>query len=467
LDYKIHDVKKEKNSVTLDVEVTNKYLNKAAGKAYKKISQQAKIPGFRKGKVPYQVIDVNFGKQYVLNEAASIAISELYAQILDNAKINPIDYPKVNFKQIEESKPLKVELNIPVEPKVEAPDYKGIEVSAAPVEVKDQEVERHIEHMRERFSSLEPVEEDRSAQKGDYVTIDFQGRVDGKELEDSKADDFVLEIGSKTLTPQFEDSIAGMKKGEQKKVQFTLPQQIERADLAGKEAEFDVKLKEIKKKIVPEIDKEFLKNAGDYENKEEFVKEIRENIAQKKEESRKEEIVGKIIAKLIEKADISAPTAMVKNRARQLKEEFEKNLKAQNISKQNYLKAAQVNESVLDEQFNKRAEVEVKQYLLFKALEEKEKQKIEPKTDDLNKEAQQILERYQKEEEKKKVKEFLDSPHGKENLASSLRRKNMVDLLVKNAKVVEKEEKPEGKKIITPEGKKADADKKLWTPNQK
>jgi len=323
--------------------------------------------------------------------------------------------------------------------------------------------------MRDKFSSLEPVEEDRAAEKGDYVTIDFQGQVDGKELEDGRANDYVLEIGSKTLTPEFEDSIAGMKKGEEKKVTFTLPQQIERADLAGKEAEFTVKLKEIKKKVVPEVDKEFLKNAGDYESKDEFEKEIRKELARRKEEVRREEIVGKIVSQLIEKAGITVPQAMVGNRVNQLKKEFDNNLKAQNISRQNYLKAARITESGLDLQFRKRAEIEIQQYLLFKALEKAEKKNVEPKEEDIKKEAEKIVARYQKEEEKKKVEEYLNSPRGKENLASSIRRKNMIDLLIKNAKVVEEKEgiAKEDKKILTPENKTASSEKKLWTPNQK
>jgi len=141
LDYKIINVKKEKDKVKLDLEIGSKHFSKSVGKAYKNISQKANIPGFRKGKIPYQVIDVNFGKRYVLNEAAGISISELYPQIVDNANLSPIDYPQVKFNQIEENKPLGVELTIPVEPEIEAPNYKGIKVSAMQAGVTDQEVE--------------------------------------------------------------------------------------------------------------------------------------------------------------------------------------------------------------------------------------------------------------------------------------------------------------------------------------
>ncbi|MDZ7837401.1 MAG: trigger factor [Actinomycetota bacterium] len=466
MDYKILDVTKEKDKVKLDLEIQNKYFNKAVGKAYKKISQKANIPGFRKGKVPYQVIDTNFGKQYVFNEAASIALSELYPQVIDNADINPIDYPQVKFKEITEGKPLGVELTVPVEPEIKAPDYTKVEVGAKPAEVSQEEIDNYIDRVRDKYSSLEPVNEDKKAQEGDFVTIDFEGKVDGKVLEDGKSEDFVLEIGSKTLTPEFEKAIVGMKKGEEKTIDFTLPQNIKRDDLAGKKAEFKVKLKEIKKKVIPEIDKDFLKDVGDYESREEFEKEVKEDLSQQKEQGRREEILGKIIDQLIEKADIKAPAAMVQNRTEQMKKEFDNSLKTQNINKKNYLQATGMDESVLEQQFKQRAEIEIKQYLLFKALEKAEKDKIEPAEEDINKEAEQIISNYKKEEEKKKIESYLQTPEGKENLASSVRRKNLIDKLINSAKVVDREEEPE-KKVITPESQEGKQEKKLWTPNQK
>ncbi|MCG9478645.1 MAG: trigger factor [Actinomycetia bacterium] len=466
MDYKILDVTKEKDKVKLDLEIQNKYFNKAVGKAYKKISQKANIPGFRKGKVPYQVIDTNFGKQYVFNEAASIALSELYPQVIDNADINPIDYPQVKFKEITEGKPLGVELTVPVEPEIKAPDYTKVEVGAKPAEVSQEEIDNYIDRVRDKYSSLEPVDEDKEAQEGDFVTIDFEGKVDGKALEDGKSEDFVLEIGSKTLTPEFEKAIVGMKKGEEKTIDFTLPQNIKRDDLAGKKAEFKVKLKEIKKKIIPEIDKDFLKDVGDYESREEFEKDVKEDLSQQKEQGRREEILGKIIDQLIEKADIKAPAAMVQNRTEQMKKEFDNSLKTQNINKKNYLQATGMDESVLEQQFKQRAEIEIKQYLLFKALEKTEKDKIEPAEEDINKEAEQIISNYKKEEEKKKIENYLQTPEGKENLASSVRRKNLIDKLINSAKVVDQEEEP-AKKVITPESQEGKQEKKLWTPNQK
>ncbi|MDD3776796.1 MAG: trigger factor [Actinomycetota bacterium] len=466
MDYKILDVKKEKDKVTLNLEIQGKYFNKALGKAYKNISQKANIPGFRKGKVPYQVIDTNFGRQYVLNKAASISVSELYPQIIDNANIDPIDYPGVKFKEIADGKPLGVEITIPVEPEIKAPGYDKLEVTAKPAEVTQEEIDSYIDRIREKYSSLEPVDGDDPAKDGDYVTIDFEGMVEGQELEDGKSEDFVLEIGSKTLTPEFEKSIIGMKKGEEKTVEFTLPDNIRRNDLAGKKAEFKVKLKEIKKKVVPEVDKEFLKEAGDYQDKKEFEQEIKKDLSQQKEQARKEEILGQVIEQLIERADIKAPAAMVRNRTEQMKSEFENTLKNQKINKKNYLQATGMDETVLEQQFAQRAEAEIKQYLLFKALEKAEKDKIEPKEEDVKKEADQIIANYSKEEEKKKIEDYLQTPEGKENLLSSIRRRNLMDKLIGSAKVVDKK-KESPKKEKKTEEKQGGQTKKLWTPGQK
>ncbi|MGM0367659.1 MAG: trigger factor [Actinomycetota bacterium] len=469
MDYKILDRKEEKNKVTVKIEINNARFRKAINKAYKNISQKANIPGFRAGKIPYQVIDTNYGKQHVLNEAASIVLSELYPQIIQNAKITPIDYPKVQFTQIVENKPLVVELVIPEEPEIEVPKYKGREVTAVSTEVEDKEVDSYIDNIRDKYSSLEPIEDEKkTADKGDYVTIDFTGTVDGKELEDGKAEDFVLEIGSKTLTPKFEEELIGMKKGEEKKAKFKLPPNIKRKDLSGKEAEFEVKLKEIKKKVVPEVDENFLKDVGDYEDEKEFREDIKEKLVEQKKQLRRNKIVEQIIDDLLEEANITAPRAMVDNRVKQLNDEFERNLNAQKVNKKSYLKALNISEEDLNKQLRERAEREVQEYLLLKSLEEKEKDNIEPKEEDIEKEKEELIKQYNKDEEKKKVQDFLNTPQGKENLTSSVRRRNLINLLVKNAKVVEekKEGKKSGKELHVPEGSKTGkgSEKKLWTP---
>ncbi|MFO7928920.1 MAG: hypothetical protein R6U35_04575, partial [Candidatus Humimicrobiaceae bacterium] len=255
---------------------------------------------------------------------------------------------------------------------------------------------------------------------------------------------------------------------EEKKAKFKLPPNIKRKDLSGKEAEFEVKLKEIKKKVVPEVDENFLKDVGDYEDEKEFREDIKEKLVEQKKQLRRNKIVEQIIDDLLGEANITAPRAMVDNRVKQLNDEFERNLNAQKVNKKSYLKALNISEEDLNKQLRERAEREVQEYLLLKSLEEKEKDNIEPKEEDIEKEKEELIKQYNKDEEKKKVQDFLNTPQGKENLTSSVRRRNLINLLVKNAKVVEekKEGKKSGKELHVPEGSKTGkgSEKKLWTP---
>jgi len=276
------------DKVKLDLEIANSYLRKSVNKAYKDISNKAKIPGFRKGKIPNQMIDLNFGKKYVLSEAASISISELYPEIIMGEDIKPIDHPKINITQLEEDLPLGFEVVVDVEPQPKLPAYKGIKATGLSVEVTEEEVEKQVDNIRNKFATLESVEDDKPAVKGDYATIDFTGKIDGKEFGGGSAEDYVLEIGSNTLFKEFEDTLIGMKKGDKKSVTITLPDNIENRKLTGKQADFDISIKEIKRKVLPEVDEDFLKNMGDYKDIGEFKDYIEGKLIEQKRMDLKE-----------------------------------------------------------------------------------------------------------------------------------------------------------------------------------
>ena len=180
MSYTIKSQKKlDKNNTKLEVEIYNSYFKKQIGNAYREISQKANLPGFRKGKIPHQVNDSNFGKPYVLQEAASRSISELYPEIIETSKLKPVDYPKIKISQIEEDKPFGFEAEIQLEPEITLPRYKGIRVNAISSQVSEEEIQSQIDNIRKNFSVLEPVEDDRLVSEGDFVTIDFTGKIEG------------------------------------------------------------------------------------------------------------------------------------------------------------------------------------------------------------------------------------------------------------------------------------------------
>jgi len=457
LSYKVKSIKKiEKNKVMLDLEIANNYLKKSLNTAYKEISSKAKIPGFRPGKIPYNIIDLNFGKEYVLNEAASIAISELYPQIIDESKIKPIDYPKIKINSIGENIPLDFEITVEVEPEIEPPKYKGIEVVGLSEGVSDEEVEKQIEQLRNNYATLETLDEGRPAKAGDFVIVDFTGTIDGQEFEGNSAQDYTLEIGSKTLFEDFENTLIGMKKGEHKEVDLLLPPNIANQSIAGKVAHFSIDLKEIKVKVLPELDNEFLSMFGDYKNVEEFKDFIKQKIGEQKKKARRERMIADILKYLVENANFEVPKPMIDSRVRMFEEDLQNYLEKNKISKEDYLKAFNLTEEKHNQLIMERAINETKEYLIISAISRIEAKNIEPTNEQILEEKEKIINSYENEEDKAKVKEYLDSEKGKDDLILSLRQRNLFDLLIKNAKI--KEEKDLKKENLS--------DKKLWVPNK-
>lgn len=462
------------NKAKLDIEVSNSSLKKHIGKAYKSISQKANIPGFRKGKVPYQIIDVKFGKQYVLNEAASILISELYPDIIVESKLSPVDYPKIKITRLQEDLHLGFEVEVELEPEIILPDYRGIEVTGLSAEVSDQELEQQINNIRNNFSTLEPVGDDKPVSKGDYVTLDFDGEIEGKEFEGGSAQDYLLEVGSGTLFSEFEGSLIGMKKGTKKETTLTLPADIKNRNLAGKKANFKIFVKEIKSKVLPAVDEEFLKNFGDYKNINDLKDDIRKRLVEQKERIRRGKIVEEIFNHIIDRMKSDVPDVMVTNRIEQINKEIDEGLKKQKLSRDNYLRAINITEDKLNQEIRQRAAREVKEYLIFKALEKAEKKNVEPSKDEIEKEKDNIISSYKQQEDIKKIKEFFEKPEGEESLVQTLRRKKIIDLLVRNSKIIEKEKTggTDAEKVWTPDKNKTESEgkdktEKLWTPGSK
>jgi len=469
LSYTIKSKKKtEKNKVKLGVEISPGYYKKQVGNAYREISKKAKIPGFRKGKVPAQVIDSNFGKQYVLQEAASRSISELYPGIIEDSGFKPIDYPKINISQMEEGKPLGFEAEIELEPEITLPKYKGIKVNTVPAEVTEEELQVQIDNIRKNFASLEPVEDGAPASEGDFVTIDFKGTIEGKDFEGGSAEDYSLEIGSKTLFPEFEAAIAGMKTGQDKKISLILPENIGNSELTGKKAEFEIRLKEIKKKVLPSLDDEFLKNLGKYDSVDDFRGQLKERMQEQKKNQRQSMIIEQIIEHISGNMNESIPEPMIKNSMERIEGEMEEGLKQQKMTRQSYMKALNLTPDQFKKQIRERAERQVRDYLIFKALEKSESSAIKPSDEEIDNEKENIFSKYPKDEDRKKVEDYFEKDEAKKQLAETVRRKKLLQKLEDSVKVVEEEPKADNiddkKKIWTPEEKEEKSKGELWTP---
>lgn len=428
----------DKNKVELKVEVSSGYFGKSLNSAYKAISQKAKIPGFRKGKVPYQIIDINYGKDYVLSEAANIAISDLYPQIIQNCDLKPIDYPKIDIDgEIIQDKPVNFNIKIDIEPDAVLPKYTGIAAEGYPTKVTSEEIDKQVENLRNRFASLEPINESDVSKNLDIATIDFTGTVEGKEFEGSKQTDYVLEIGSGVLLKDIEKALVGMKKGEEKTVSAKLPKETKDKNIAGKKAEFKLIVKEIKRKSLPEINAEFLKNMGDFETLDDLKKFIMENLGEQKKNARKNKIFSDIVNYLVENSKLDVPQIMIDNETKELTDDFEQMLKKQSIDKEQYVKYFNITEEEITEDLKKKAEFNVREYLVFNTLEKELKDKVEPSEEEIELERKNLLDTTKKEEERKRLEDYFKTPAGEKNILESAKRKKLVDFLIENAKIKE------------------------------
>lgn len=428
----------DKNKVKLKVEISGGYFSKSVNKAYKDISQKAKIPGFRKGKIPFQIIDINYGREYVLSEAANIAISEIYPEVIESSGLKPVDFPKVDIDgELEMDSTVNFIITIENEPDAILPAYKGIAAEGYPTDVTDEEINSQVDSLRNRFATLEPVDEKDSVKKMDIITIDFEGTIDGKEFKGGSYKDYVLEVGSGVLLKELEKGLTGMKKGEEKTVSAKMPKETEDKEIAGKKADFKLTVKEIKRKALPELDSEFLKNMGDFETADDLKKFIRENLEEQKKNARQNKIFSDIVDYLVKNSKIDVPQIMVDNEIKELAHDFEHRLQDQNITKEQYMEYLKISEDKINEGFNTRATFNVKEYLIFNTLEKELKDKLQPSPEEIESEKEKLAKSSQKEEDRKKIEDYLKTPAGEKNVIASLMRKKLVDFLIGSAKIKE------------------------------
>jgi trigger factor len=338
-------------------------------------------------------------------------------------------------------------VTVEVEPEIAVPAYKGIEATGISEEVTDEDVQKQIDNLRNNYAALEAVEEDKAVEKGDYVIIDFEGKIDGKEFEGNSAQDYTLEVGSGTLFEGFEEGLISMKKGENKKITVKMPEQIPDKEIAGTEAVFSIDLKEIKRKSLPDLDEAFLKNFGDYKDPEEFKSFMSDRISDQKKKIRRDRIISDIINSLVGSVKLDVPEPMIANRMEHFNEDLKKELDEHKISKSDYLKAYNLTEESFNSDLRKTAIKETKEYLVINALEKAEADKIEPSQSQIAEEKEKILAGNVKESEKNKLKAYLESEAGKENIKDSIKRKNLFDLLIKNAKIIEEGSKTQNKPV--------------------
>ncbi|MEU3094589.1 trigger factor [Streptomyces sp. NPDC006967] len=293
--------------VRLTVEVPFEELKDSLDAAYKKINQQVTVKGFRKGKVPARVIDQRFGRGAVLEEAVNDALPKFYTDAVNEAELNPLGQPEVDITELKDGETLNFTAEVDIRPAIEIPDYSGIEVEVDAVEVSEEDVDKAVEELRERFASTSPVE--RAAADGDVVTIDLEAKVDGEVLEDGVASDVSYTIGSGELLEGIDDAVKGAEAGGE----ATFTSELKGGSAAGKEAEVTVKVTQVAARELPELDDEFAQLASEFDTLEELKADSRKRLENMKQYDQATQAQERVLEKLLELVEVPVPEKLLED----------------------------------------------------------------------------------------------------------------------------------------------------------
>ncbi|MFD5283853.1 trigger factor [Streptomyces rubrogriseus] len=293
--------------VRLTVEVPFEELKDSLDAAYKKINQQVTVKGFRKGKIPARVIDQRFGRGAVLEEAVNDALPKFYTDAVNEAELNPLGQPEVDITELKDGETLNFTAEVDIRPSIDIPDYSGIEVEVDAVEVTDEDVEKSVEQLRERFASTSPVE--RAAADGDVLTLDLQAKVDGEVLEDGVADGVSYTIGSGELLDGIDEAVKGLEAGGE----ATFTSELKGGSAAGKEAEVTVKVSQVAARELPELDDDFAQLASEFDTLEELQADSRKRLANMKQYDQATQAQERVLDKLLELVEVPVPEKLLED----------------------------------------------------------------------------------------------------------------------------------------------------------
>ena len=426
--------KLEHNMAKLTITVPAETFNKAITQAYKKMKNQISIPGFRKGKVPQAMVEKMYGAGMFYEDAANIVIPEEYDKALAEVKdIKITSQPAIDVTQMEKGKDFIFTAEVATKPEVTLGQYKGIEVPENKVEVTDEEIEAELKKVQEQ--NAREITVDRPAENGDTVVIDFEGSVDGEVFEGGTAENHPLVLGSGSFIPGFEDQLVGATADSDVEVNVTFPEDYQAKDLAGKAAVFKVKVHEIKKKELPEINDEFAQDVSEFDTLDEYKEDVKKGIAEQKEKAVRQEKQEKIIRQIVENAEMDIPDPMVITQTRQMMDQFAQQMQSNGLSMAQYYQFTGLTPDGLLEQMKPQALKRIQTRLVLEKIAEAEA--IEIADEKIDEEIAKMAEMYKMEADK--LKEMLGDAE-KEQMKKDMAVQEAVTILADAAKEVEKTE---------------------------
>lgn len=418
----------EKNMAKLTIEVSEDKLEEALQAAYLKQKNKISLPGFRKGKVPRNMIEKMYGPEIFFEDAANQLIQENYAPAVDESGLDIVSRPTIDVTQIEKGKPFIFTAEVAVKPEVKLGKYMGVTVTKVDTTVTDEEVDEAVEKERNNNARTVTVE-DRAIQEGDTAVIDFEGFMDGVAFEGGKGENHSLEIGSHSFIDTFEDQLIGRNSGDEVEVNVTFPEEYQAEELAGKPAVFKVKIHEIKAKEFPELDDEFAQDVSEFDTLAEYREDVKKKLTERKEAEARRTKEDEAIRKIVDKSSMEIPDAMLETQIESMIEEFAQRIAQQGLSFEQYMQFSGVTMDKMKEQVKPDALSRIQSSLVLEQIAKEEN--IEVSEDDVMAEVEKMAAAYGMEADK--LKEYMGDSE-KESMKKDIAIQKAVDLVMDNIK---------------------------------
>lgn len=402
----------ETNKYELEIEISAEDFEAAIEKAYLKARKNIAMPGFRKGKAPRKLIEKEYGEQVFFEDAVNLLYAPVVNGAVEESGLELVTRPEVEVTEISKENGVKLKATCITKPEVEVKDYKGIEVEKVVNPVTDEDINKQLDALREKNVTVETVD-DRAAENGDDVVIDFEGFKDDVAFEGGKAEDFTLSLGSGQFIPGFEDQIVGHNAGEEFDINVTFPEEYQVKELAGAPAVFKIKLKSISKKVMPELDDDMVKDSTEFDTVDEYKADVKKKLEEANEKHADSEVEAKIFDKVIENMTAEIPQVMFDNRVNEMISELEQRLAPQGISLDLYMQYTGQTMDTVKKAYAEQAEKQVKLRLALEKIAKLEN--IEVTEDELKAEFDKLAEAYKLDVDQ--IKQFIHDDDLKKDIA--------------------------------------------------
>ena len=423
---------KEKNKVEVKVTVEQEKVREEFNNTYRELSQKVKVPGFRIGRIPSNILEMNLGKEYIEHQVAEKLVKSSYTEAVNQSKLDPIDVPKVDLEQINKEKPFIYKMILEVKPDIEIPNLDDISIEKKVPQVTEKEINEDLERIRESRAKLKAVE-DRESKMGDFLVIDYESFINDKPVPNGKKEKQMLQLGNQ-IPAEFNENLVGLKPGAEKEITVKVPEEIKDKEMAGKEVLYRVHLADIKEKEIPPLDDEFAKSAGDYQNLDELKKHIEKQLTEMAKYHAESEFSEALMEKVAEKCHFEVPDILVEKQLENMMKNLKEDLKNRKMSLEDYYKMIKADEAKVKKEYRILAENQIKKELIIdkiiqddkiSATEEDVKQKIEEIAGSTN---QKSL----------KVRAMFEKNRTLDNLKEQIKREKAITVLSQKVKITEK-----------------------------